>query len=343
MKRDDKQVVLRDAENKEIVLAAEDVEARPAVAAVADAGRPDGRPDPAGGGRPAGIPGHRGSDDMIRPATPADVPTIARLIRDLAEYERLAHEVVLDEADLRDAPVRPAAVRRGAARRGRRRGRRVRAVLPQLLDVPRPARHLPRRPVRDAGSTAGRGTARRCCAALAKLAVERGCGRLEWSVLNWNEPSIQFYKSLGAKPMDEWTVYRLTGEPFPAGRVVARLLRAPLWAFLRSESCLFQKGFAHRFAHFQQKFGSFEGVKTIAGFGFLVGIRIFRPPVPDPRFWKSRLRPGNPVVFAFRGHPATIAMRFCRDFQHFSMVAARKHLLFTAESTTRAGAQIVLS
>ena len=49
--------------------------------------------------------------------------------------------------------------------------------------------------------------------ALAKLAVERDCGRVEWSVLNWNEPSIEFYQSLNARPMDEWTVYRLTGEP----------------------------------------------------------------------------------------------------------------------------------
>ena len=47
---------------------------------------------------------------------------------------------------------------------------------------------------------------------LARIAVERGCGRLEWSVLNWNEPSIGFYKSLGAVPMDEWTTYRLTGD-----------------------------------------------------------------------------------------------------------------------------------
>jgi GNAT superfamily N-acetyltransferase len=58
----------------------------------------------------------------------------------------------------------------------------------------------------------GRGHGKALFAALAKLAVVRGCGRLEWAVLDWNEPSIGFYKSLGAKPMDEWTVYRLTGE-----------------------------------------------------------------------------------------------------------------------------------
>jgi GNAT superfamily N-acetyltransferase len=58
----------------------------------------------------------------------------------------------------------------------------------------------------------GKGFGKGLLIALAKLAKERNCGRVEWSVLNWNEPSIQFYKSLGAKPMDEWSVYRVTGE-----------------------------------------------------------------------------------------------------------------------------------
>jgi GNAT superfamily N-acetyltransferase len=58
----------------------------------------------------------------------------------------------------------------------------------------------------------GKGYGKGLLIALAKLARERDCGRVEWSVLNWNEPAIQFYKSLGAKPMDEWTVYRVTGE-----------------------------------------------------------------------------------------------------------------------------------
>ena len=58
----------------------------------------------------------------------------------------------------------------------------------------------------------GKGHGKALLRALAQLAVERDCGRLEWSVLNWNEPSIEFYKSLGAMPMDEWTVYRLTGD-----------------------------------------------------------------------------------------------------------------------------------
>jgi GNAT superfamily N-acetyltransferase len=57
----------------------------------------------------------------------------------------------------------------------------------------------------------GRGVGRALLQHLAQIAVARGCGRMEWSVLNWNEPAIRFYRSLGARPMDEWTVYRLTG------------------------------------------------------------------------------------------------------------------------------------
>ena len=62
----------------------------------------------------------------------------------------------------------------------------------------------------------GRGIGKALLAHLARLAVERRCGRLEWSVLDWNEPSIAFYRSLGARPMEEWSVYRLTGEALEA-------------------------------------------------------------------------------------------------------------------------------
>ncbi len=149
---------------------------------------------------------------MIRPATAADVPAIARLIRDLAEYERLADKVVFREEDLAKHLF------------GSRRFAEV------LL-------------AEDAGSVAGfalffhnystflgkpgiyledlfvkpehrgKGHGKGLLVALARLAVERDCGRIEWSVLNWNLPSIQFYLKLDAKPMDEWTVYRLSGEP----------------------------------------------------------------------------------------------------------------------------------
>jgi GNAT superfamily N-acetyltransferase len=62
----------------------------------------------------------------------------------------------------------------------------------------------------------GRGHGKQLLTTLARLAAERGCGRLEWSVLNWNEPAIAFYRSLGAVPMADWTVYRLAGAPLAA-------------------------------------------------------------------------------------------------------------------------------
>lgn len=152
---------------------------------------------------------------MIRRATPTDIPTIAELIRALADYERLAHEVVLDEALLRDHLFgpRPYAEVILAERAG--------AVVGFALFfhnystfLGRPGIYLEDLFVRPEHRGAGHGKA--LLAHLARLAVERGCGRLEWSVLDWNEPSIAFYKSLGAAAMDEWTVYRLTGDALSA-------------------------------------------------------------------------------------------------------------------------------
>jgi len=148
---------------------------------------------------------------MIRPATPDDVPTIARLIRALAEYERLSHAVVLDEARLHTHLF------------GERRYAEVLLAEDSGVVVGfalffysyttfscKPCIYLEDLFVEP--EHRGKGYGKALLIALAKLAVERECGRVEWSVLNWNEPSIHFYKSLGAKPMDEWTVYRLTGE-----------------------------------------------------------------------------------------------------------------------------------
>ena len=148
---------------------------------------------------------------MIRSATPDDVPVIANLIRALAEYEKLAHAVVLQDADLHRhlfGATRYAEVLlvedSGAvvgfalffhnystfrAKPG--------IYLEDLFVIP---------------EARGKGHGKALLRALAKLAMARDCARVEWSVLNWNEPSIQFYKSLGAKPMDEWTVYRLTDD-----------------------------------------------------------------------------------------------------------------------------------
>lgn len=149
---------------------------------------------------------------MIRSATPADVPIIAGLIRDLAEYERLSHEVDLAESNLHDHLFgsRPYAEVLLAEDAG--------IVVGFALFFHnystfrgKPGIYLEDLFVKP--ECRGKGHGKALLAALAKLAVDRGCARVEWSVLNWNEPSIAFYKSLGAAPMDEWTVYRLTGGP----------------------------------------------------------------------------------------------------------------------------------
>lgn len=147
----------------------------------------------------------------IRPAIPADLPLIAGLIRDLAEYEKLSHEVRFDEAKLGENlfGARPYAE----------------VVIGEIDGTPqgfalffhnfstfegRPGIYLEDLFVRPEARGSGLGKA--LLAHLAKLCVERDCARLEWWVLDWNAPSIGFYQSLGAKLMDEWTVMRVDGE-----------------------------------------------------------------------------------------------------------------------------------
>jgi GNAT superfamily N-acetyltransferase len=148
---------------------------------------------------------------MIRPATAADTPTICRLVRALAEYERLAHEVVLNEAQVREHLFgpRPYAEVLLAEETGEVVGF---ALFFHNFStfLGRPGIYLEDLFVSPVHRGKGHGKA--LLQTLARLAVERGCGRLEWSVLNWNEPAIQFYRSLGAEPMNEWTVNRLTGQ-----------------------------------------------------------------------------------------------------------------------------------
>ena len=147
----------------------------------------------------------------IRPASADDVALIHRFIRDLAEYERLAHEMVATEDDLRAALFgeRPYAEVLIASYDNEPAGF---ALFFHNFStfLGRPGIYLEDLFVRP--ELRGRGIGKALLARLAKLAVERRCGRLEWSVLDWNEPSIGFYKSLGAIPMDEWTVFRLSGE-----------------------------------------------------------------------------------------------------------------------------------
>ncbi len=147
----------------------------------------------------------------LRPATINDVPLILQFIRELAEYERMLDDVVANEEMLRESLFghRPAAE----------------VILCHEGEVPagfalffhnystfrgKSGIYLEDLFVRP--QFRGRGYGKLLLATLAKLAVERNCARLEWSVLDWNTPAIDFYKSLGALPMNEWTVYRLTGD-----------------------------------------------------------------------------------------------------------------------------------
>ena len=150
---------------------------------------------------------------MIRAARPDDVSTIAALIRELAEYEHLAHEVVLDEVVLAEHLF------------GARRYAEV--LIAETEDeqavgfalffhnfstfLGRPGIYLEDLFVRP--DARGHGLGKALLVELARLARTRDCGRIEWAVLDWNEPSIAFYRSLGAAPKDEWVLYRLTGEP----------------------------------------------------------------------------------------------------------------------------------
>jgi GNAT superfamily N-acetyltransferase len=145
----------------------------------------------------------------IRTATRDDVAIILQLIRDLAIYERAPNEVTATEEQLVDVlfAEKPAAE----------------VVLAFAEDVPvgfavffhnfstwlgRPGLYLEDLFVKP--EARGKGYGRALLVHLAKIARDRGCGRMEWAVLNWNEPAIEFYRKLDAKPMEEWTVYRLT-------------------------------------------------------------------------------------------------------------------------------------
>ncbi len=148
---------------------------------------------------------------VIQEATAADVPLILAFIRDLADYEKLLHEVVATEETIREALF------------GKR---RVAEVVFGYLDgapvsfalffhnfstfLGKPGIYLEDLFVKP--EARGKGIGKMMLAYLANLAKDRNCGRLEWWVLDWNEPAIKFYRSIGATPMDEWTVNRVTGE-----------------------------------------------------------------------------------------------------------------------------------
>lgn len=147
----------------------------------------------------------------IRRASPEDVPLVLRFIGELAEYERLANEMVATEELVHDALFGPKAV--------------AEVLLAFMGDEPAGfalffhnfSTFLGRRGIylEDlyvSPALRGKGIGGALLAELAQVALERDCGRLEWSVLDWNESAIRVYESLGAVPMHGWTVYRLSGE-----------------------------------------------------------------------------------------------------------------------------------
>src|SRR5579863_3358382 len=151
----------------------------------------------------------------IRSATPADVPLILGLIRELAEYEKMLPQVTASEADLRNSLFGP----KPAAE----------CVIAEQDSKPagfalffhnfstflgKPGLYLEDLYVKP--QLRGKGLGRRLLAHLAALAMSRGCGRFEWAVLDWNEPAIRFYKSLGARTMESWKINRLTGDALKA-------------------------------------------------------------------------------------------------------------------------------
>src|SRR4051794_13871852 len=146
---------------------------------------------------------------QIRPALVEDVPIILELIRDLATYERAPQEVTATEEQLTEVLF------------GHRPSAEVLLAFEGKLPVGfavyfynfstwlgRPGLYLEDLFVKP--EKRGKGYGRALLVELAKIARDRGCGRMEWAVLNWNEPAIRFYQTLGAKPMNEWTVFRLT-------------------------------------------------------------------------------------------------------------------------------------
>ncbi len=150
-------------------------------------------------------------DIRIVPATIEEVPLILRLIQGLAVYEKLAHEVTATEAGLRETlfGARPAADVIIAYAGGTPAGFAL--FFPNYSTfLGKPGLYLEDLFVLPEWRGQGIGLA--LMKYLAGVAVERGCGRFEWSVLDWNEPAIGFYKKLGARPNDDWTVFRLAGE-----------------------------------------------------------------------------------------------------------------------------------
>ena len=158
---------------------------------------------------------------MIRPARAADIPAIHQMIRDLAEYERSLPEVSATEDDLRAALLggHPSLFAHVAEEDGEAAGFAL-WFLNYSTWLGRHGIYLEDLYVRP--ERRGQGHGRALLAELARICVDRGYGRLDWSVLDWNSPTRRFYESLGAVTVDEWVIYRLTGPALHAVAAGAR-------------------------------------------------------------------------------------------------------------------------
>lgn len=147
----------------------------------------------------------------LRPATRGDVPELLALIRELGDHERLGHEVVADEAVLADSLFgeRPAAEAVIAETAGAAAGF---ALFFHNFSTFHGRRGLYLEDLYVRPAHRGQGFGRALMRHMAQLAVQRGCARFEWSVLDWNQDALAFYRSLGAVGLDGWTVQRVDGE-----------------------------------------------------------------------------------------------------------------------------------
>jgi GNAT superfamily N-acetyltransferase len=150
---------------------------------------------------------------MIRTAEPIDIPVIHALIRELAEYEKALHEAQATEEQLHDALFGEHPAVFGLIAEDDATGEAVGfALWFRNFSTWRGTHGIYLEDLYVRPERRGGGHGKALLTELARICVERGYSRLEWSVLDWNEPSIGFYKSLGAVPMDEWTVFRLTDD-----------------------------------------------------------------------------------------------------------------------------------
>jgi GNAT superfamily N-acetyltransferase len=151
----------------------------------------------------------------IRPGTAADAELLFTLICELADYEKLRHEVVATSDSIRETVFGPGSCTETliAEWNGKPAGFAIYFATYSTF-LGRQGIYLEDIYVRE--SLRGQGIGKQLLAEVARVAVERRCGRLEWSVLDWNQPAIDFYESLGAEPLSEWIKYRITGDALVA-------------------------------------------------------------------------------------------------------------------------------